>query len=55
MANIPSNNTLAEFASSASNKSGGEQAALQDVWLQHQETADTFQMSVGSLCKTNHH
>lgn len=54
MANILSNNILAEFASSASNKSGGEQAVLQDVWLRHHETADAFQMSVRSPCKTNH-
>lgn len=54
MANIPSNNILAEFTTSASNKSGAEQTVLQEVWLRRHETADAFQMSVRSLCKTNH-
>lgn len=54
MANIPSNNTLAEIASSASNKSEREQTVLQDTWLLHHEAADAFQMSVRSLRNTNH-
>lgn len=54
MADIPSNNILAELASSATNKSGGEQIVLQDAWLQRYETVDVFQMSVRLLSKTNH-
>jgi len=54
MANIPSNNILAEFASSASNKGGGEQTLPRDVWLRCHETADAFQMSIRSLGKTSH-